>query len=202
MVMQEWKSTNMCVLRVYILQPDDMPLKTVMMYGNERDRACEINVAFVARTRSYADLIYLRHLHPTHRAATLDLSQLWPSASYDTTSEEGTTAHEDEALQKRLECTQEIARFFDVLELPVPGVDEIAELSSSSQSRAVLRDAVSRTYKSHARVVHPDRALARTKAKHRLVFPSGPCTTDFQKLNEAFQKLNEAYHALKRWLEV
>ena len=187
--------------RVYLLQPDDMPLKTVMMYGNERDRAGEINVAFVARTRSYADLIYLRHLHPTHRG-TLDLSQLWPSASDDTTSEEGTTAHEDdaEALRKRLECTEEIAGFFKVLKLPVPGGDEMAELRSSSQSRAVLRDAVSRTFKAHARVVHPDKALARTKAKHRLVFPSGDADAD--EFTAVFQVLNEAYHALKRWLEV
>ena len=35
--------------RVYLLQPDNMPLKTVMKYGEERDRACEINAAFVAR---------------------------------------------------------------------------------------------------------------------------------------------------------
>ena len=204
MGMQGWKATDAFVRRVYLLQPDDMPLKTVMEYGNERDIACEINAAFVAFTRSDADLIYLRHLLPTPRG-NLDFSQLWPSAhADDTTSEEGTTAHEDdaEALPRRLEWTAGIAGFFGVLRLQVPGGDEMVELRSSSQSRAVLRDAVSRAYKDQARRVHPDKALSRTTARQRLAFPSGDPDADQARLKDRFQELNEAYHALKRWLEV
>ena len=92
--------------RVYLLQPDNMPLKTVMKYGEERDRACEINAAFVARTRSHAELIYLRHLHPTDGSGNLDFSKLW---------------HEDEAdvNQRSLERTERIAGFLGDLGLDV-----------------------------------------------------------------------------------
>jgi hypothetical protein len=187
-----------------------MPLKTVMMYADERDRACEINTAFVARTRSYADLIYLRHLHPTWHVNSegqswenWDFSQLWPSESEDTTSEERTAAHEDaaEASRKSLECTAEIAGFFGVMGLQVPGGDEMSELCSSVQSRAVLRDAVKRAYKTKAREVHPDKVLARTTARHRLMFSSGDTGADEARLKALFQELNEANDALKRWLE-
>ena len=183
--------------RVYLLQPDDMPLKTTMMYGNKRERACEINAAFVARTRSYAELIYLRHLRPTP-CGNLDFSQLWPSdPSDDTTEEEGKEGKEEH----RWECTEEIAGFLRVMGLQIPGDDEMAELRSSFQSRAVLRDAVSRAYKAQALVVHPDKVLARTTARHRMAFPSGDTDADEARLKTLFQALNEAHHALKRWLE-
>ena len=48
--------------------------------------------------------------------------------------------------------------------------------------------------------MHPDKALARTTARHRLAFPPGD-TDDEARLKTLFQALNEAYHALRRWIE-
>ena len=174
--------------RVYLLQPDNMPLKTVMKYGEERDRACEINAAFVARTRSHAELIYLRHLHPTDGSGNLDFSKLW---------------HEDGADVNRrsLERTERIAGFFGDLELDVPDDNLMAELCSSSEARAALRGAVKKAYKAKALEYHPDKARARTTTRHRLTFPSGNTGADEQHLNFLFQKARDAYEGLKKWLE-
>ena len=53
-----------------------MPLQTMMQYGEEWAKCAEINVAFVAMTRSYADLIFLRHLEP--EGGVVDFGLLWP----------------------------------------------------------------------------------------------------------------------------
>ena len=76
----------------------------------------------------------------------------------------------------------------------------MAELCSSFQSRDVLHDAISRAAApTRLRLgVHPDKALARTTARHRLAFPSGDTDAHEARL---FQALNEAYHALKRWIQ-
>jgi hypothetical protein len=79
----------------------------------------------------------------------------------------------------------------------------MAELCSSFQSRDVLHDAISRAAApTRLRLgVHPDKALARTTARHRLAFPSGDTHADEARLKTLFQALNEAYHALRRWIE-
>ena len=61
--------------RVYILQPAMLPLPGVMQYAQHWERRQELNVAYVAYTRSHSDLVFLRHVHPCN--SVLDLGVLW-----------------------------------------------------------------------------------------------------------------------------
>lgn len=53
------KSKGMGFHRVYILNPEDLPLSFLMKFGKRWEREQELHVAYVAYTRSYSDLIFL-----------------------------------------------------------------------------------------------------------------------------------------------
>lgn len=63
--------------RVYILQPDDLPLGNVMECGKRWQQAEEIHCGYVAYTRSLNELILLRHLKLGKDSAPADMDPLW-----------------------------------------------------------------------------------------------------------------------------
>lgn len=171
--------------RVYLFQPMDMLLPMVMQYGEGWEKDMEINAAFVARTRSLADLIFLRHL-PFARGAPLDFELLWPPA---VSQEVGETNDEDEDTGtesdgNRLEEAVIGADVFDafaVLGMECPSASLEQALHSSAESRDVFCKALRRAYRSKAKEMHPDKNEAAT------------ATADFQ-------KLKPAHDTLKKWL--
>mmetsp|Transcript_34560 Transcript_34560/g.80071 ORF Transcript_34560/g.80071 Transcript_34560/m.80071 type:complete len:359 (-) Transcript_34560:101-1177(-) len=83
--------------RVYILQPDDLPLRHVMDWGERWQRAEEIHCAYVAYTRSVNELILLRHLELGKDRAPADMDPLWEATG--TMEGRGAEAAGDEAAE-------------------------------------------------------------------------------------------------------
>ena len=51
---------------VFVLQPDDLPLSYVMLYGSDDEQQQELNVKYVAYTRAKQSMCFLRHLPNLH----------------------------------------------------------------------------------------------------------------------------------------
>ena len=63
--------------RVYILQPEHMPLCGVMMYGQDWEKVQEVNIAYVAYTRSTSDLIFLRQVDEREEDFSVHAGPVW-----------------------------------------------------------------------------------------------------------------------------
>lgn len=88
------KAKGMGFHRVYILQPNDLPLPTVMEYGQSWKKEQELHVAYVAYTRSYSDLIFLRHVDLRRGKAAMD--ELWDDENTDEDKDNGSSIQETE----------------------------------------------------------------------------------------------------------
>lgn len=167
--------------RVYLLHPQDMPMRTTMRYGEQWEKDAEINAAFVAMTRSLNDLMCLRNLEKDE-----DLSTLWAKvedSGHPTGAE--AEAEGDSLPSPSPYLNAEIVGAFGEIKLQPPNGSNIAELRGSPQARSVLRDAVRRAYRARAKQVHPDKV----DAQHS------------QDATAAFQALNEANARLNRWFD-
>lgn len=165
--------------RVYLLQPHNIPMPTKMQYGEQWERQDEINVAFVALTRSYADLIFLRHIQRWE----VDLTQLWPDADereqHEHRSGSGMPASEQE---RRLTAALGVLK----VELP-PCQDRDAVIGGSSEARSGVRAAAQKAYFALAKKMHPDKA------------PKDE--TSQREAARSFQEVNGAHQTIVEWLE-
>ena len=170
--------------RVYLLQPGSMPLPTTMQWGEEWEKRSEVNAAFVAQTRSYADLIFLRHL-TSAPGVSLDFAALWPSADEDRSETEGSGRDdpEDDSQPAAVPVPHDA---FRQLGLEPPNADSLSSLRSSSESREDLRDGVKRAYRELILKVHPDKADKDARSQ--------------EEAKGQFQVVSEAHETVRRWL--
>ena len=156
-------------------------MPTTMQYGEEWEQRAEVNMAFVAQTRSYADLIFLRHL-PASPGVPLDFARLWgPVDGPDVSDTEG-DAQSAAAPAHRLPSCQ-FGCPLKRLGVPVPSAASVQDLRCSSESREDLRSAVKRAYHRRAKHEHPDKKGGTQEATQR------------------FKEVNEANEAVVRWLD-
>jgi superfamily I DNA/RNA helicase len=76
------KAKGMGFHRVYILQPLDLPLPIIMAKGARWQKEQELHVAYVAYTRAYSDLIFLRHVD-IYKKGKSAMDELWDKQNYD-----------------------------------------------------------------------------------------------------------------------
>ena len=184
-LMSVHKAKGLGFHRVYLLQPGSLPLPTTMQWGEEWEKRSEISAAFVAQTRSYADLIFLRHL-PSTRGVPLDFAPLWPSNNSDDEPDGSSSDEEERHLQQTAAADAVPRGAFRQLGLVAPKPDSLSSLRISSESRESLRDAVRRAYHEQARKVHPDKAKKDIRSQI--------------KAQRKFHAVSEARDAISRWL--